>query len=148
MRTGVAVRLGGEACKGCGLTRALWPWGWRLRCGRTPGGEVAGPRPLEHDAQPDECDQRELVEKQMRDHGKTPSCACCNESILPGLSGCGISRKLQVQDPLPQLLYAQIIKTMQRRRLVRVSPRVVFGTLKAVQQVLSACDWQINTAFV
>src|SRR5262249_42673340 len=50
--------------------------------------------------------------------------------------------------PLPQLLYAQIIKTMQRRRLVRVSPRVVFGTLKAVQQVLSACDWQIQTAFV
>jgi IS1 family transposase/transposase-like protein len=50
--------------------------------------------------------------------------------------------------PLPQLLYAQVIKTMRRRRLVRVSPRVVFGTLKAVQQVLSACDWQINTAFV
>jgi IS1 family transposase len=50
--------------------------------------------------------------------------------------------------PLPQLLYAQVIKTMRRRRLVRVSSRVVFGTLKAVQQVLSACDWQINTAFV
>jgi hypothetical protein len=25
---------------------------------------------------------------------------------------------------------------------------VVFGTLKGVQQVLSACNWQINTAFV
>ena len=50
--------------------------------------------------------------------------------------------------PLPQLLYAQVIKTMRRRRLVRVSSRVVFGTLKAVQQVLAACDWQINTAFV
>jgi IS1 family transposase len=50
--------------------------------------------------------------------------------------------------PLPQLLYAQVIKTVRRRRLVRVSHRVVFGTLEAVQQVLSACGWQINTAFV
>src|SRR5215472_13572619 len=50
--------------------------------------------------------------------------------------------------PLPQLLYAQVIKTVRRRRLVRVSHRVVFGTLEAVQQVLAACGWQIQTAFV
>jgi len=50
--------------------------------------------------------------------------------------------------PLPGLLYAQVIKTVRRRRLVRVSHRVVFGTLEAVQQVLAACGWQINTAFV
>jgi IS1 family transposase len=50
--------------------------------------------------------------------------------------------------PLPGLLYAQVIKTMRRRRLVRVSHRVVFGTLEAVHQVLAACGWQINTAFV
>jgi IS1 family transposase len=50
--------------------------------------------------------------------------------------------------PLPQLLYAQVIKTVRRRRLVRVSHRVVFGTLEAVQQVLAACGWQINTAFI
>jgi hypothetical protein len=50
--------------------------------------------------------------------------------------------------PLPQLLYAQVIKTVRRRRLVRVRHRVVFGTLEAVQQVLAACGWQINTAFV
>ena len=50
--------------------------------------------------------------------------------------------------PLPQLLYAQVIKTTRRRRLVRVSHRVVFGTLEAVQQVLAVCGWQINTAFV
>src|SRR5215813_10933329 len=37
--------------------------------------------------------------------------------------------------PLPQLLYAQVVKTVRRRRLVRVKPRVVFGTLEAVQQV-------------
>src|SRR5262245_20226011 len=50
--------------------------------------------------------------------------------------------------PLPQLLYAQVVKTMRRRRLVRVRHRVVFGTLEAVQQVLAACGWQIQTAFV
>jgi len=50
--------------------------------------------------------------------------------------------------PLPPLLYAQVIKTVRRRRLVRVRHRVVFGTLEAVQQVLAACGWQINTAFI
>ena len=50
--------------------------------------------------------------------------------------------------PLPALLYAQVIKTTRRRRLVRVSHRVVFGTCEAVQQVLAACGWQINTSFV
>src|SRR5215470_9616759 len=50
--------------------------------------------------------------------------------------------------PLPQLLCAQVIKTVRRRRLVRVSHRVVFGTLEAVQHVLAACGWQIHTAFI
>jgi hypothetical protein len=50
--------------------------------------------------------------------------------------------------PLPQLRYAQVVKTVRRRRLVQVRHRVVFGTLEAVQQVLAACGWQINTAFI
>jgi hypothetical protein len=50
--------------------------------------------------------------------------------------------------PQPQGLYAQVVKTMRRRRLLRVRHRVVFGTLEAVQQVLAACGWQINTAFI
>jgi IS1 family transposase/transposase-like protein len=50
--------------------------------------------------------------------------------------------------PLPGLLYAQVIKTVRRRRLVHVTPRVVFGTLDRVNAVLAACGWQINTAFV
>jgi hypothetical protein len=50
--------------------------------------------------------------------------------------------------PQPQLLYAQVVKTVRRRRLARVHPRVVFGTLEAIQQVLAACGWQIQTAFV
>jgi hypothetical protein len=50
--------------------------------------------------------------------------------------------------PLPGLRYAQVVKTVRRWRLVRVHHRVVFGTLEAIQQVLAACGWQINTAFV
>jgi IS1 family transposase len=50
--------------------------------------------------------------------------------------------------PLPQLLYGQVVKTVRRRRLVQVRHRVMFGTLEAVQQVLAACGWQINTAFI
>ena len=49
---------------------------------------------------------------------------------------------------LPGLLYAQVVKTVRRRRLVRVRHRVVFGTLEAIQQVLAACGWQIQTACV
>ncbi len=50
--------------------------------------------------------------------------------------------------PLPGLLYAQVRKTVRRRRLVQVSHRVVFGTLDRVTQVLVACGWQSNTAFI
>jgi hypothetical protein len=50
--------------------------------------------------------------------------------------------------PRPQLLYAQVVKTVQRRRLVQVRHRVVFGTLEAGERILVACGWQINTAFV
>src|SRR5262245_537951 len=50
--------------------------------------------------------------------------------------------------PLPQLLYAQVVKTVRRRRLVAVKHHVVFGTIEAVNQVLSPLGWQINTAFV
>jgi IS1 family transposase len=50
--------------------------------------------------------------------------------------------------PRPELRYAQVVKSYRRRRLVRVSHRVVFGTLAAVKQVLTAHGWQINTAFI
>ena len=50
--------------------------------------------------------------------------------------------------PLPGLLYAQVIKTVRRRRLGHVTHRVMFGTLERVNAVLAACGWQINTAFV
>src|SRR5882724_7438239 len=81
--TGGTGGLAGEARKRCGLTVALGPWAWGLRCRRTHGGGVAWPRPLEHDAQPHQGDQHQLIEKEMRSHGKTPSYKCCNEGILP-----------------------------------------------------------------
>src|SRR5881296_1309468 len=50
--------------------------------------------------------------------------------------------------PVPHLLYAQVVKSYRRRRIVGVKYRVVFGTMERVQQVLSACGRKINTAFV
>ncbi len=50
--------------------------------------------------------------------------------------------------PVPALLYAQVVKSYRRRRIVGVKYRVVFGTMERVQQVLSACGRKINTAFV
>jgi IS1 family transposase len=50
--------------------------------------------------------------------------------------------------PRPQLLYAQVVKTVRRRRLVDVKHRVVFGSLEAVNHVLAPRGWHINTAFV
>jgi len=50
--------------------------------------------------------------------------------------------------PLPALLYAQVVKSYRRRRLVGVAHRVVFGTRLAVEQILARCGWTINTAFV
>lgn len=46
--------------------------------------------------------------------------------------------------PLPQLRYAQVVKTVHRRRLVEVKHRVVFGTVEAVHQVLLPFSWQIK----
>ena len=68
-------------------------------------------------------------------------------SSLPA-SGPKARRRNPRWMPRPGLLYAQVVKTVRRRRLVRVQHRVVFGTLEAVQQVLAARGWQINTAFI
>src|SRR5262249_37217855 len=50
--------------------------------------------------------------------------------------------------PLSQLLYAQVVKTVRRRRLVRVRHRVVFGTLATGNAVLAPLGCQINTGFI
>jgi IS1 family transposase/transposase-like protein len=50
--------------------------------------------------------------------------------------------------PRPQLLYAQVVKTVRRRRLVDVKHRMVFGSLEAVNHILAPLGWHINTSFV
>jgi IS1 family transposase len=50
--------------------------------------------------------------------------------------------------PLPGLLYAQVIKKMRRRRIVEIKRHVIIGTQAAVDQVLKAGGWVINTSFV
>jgi len=50
--------------------------------------------------------------------------------------------------PLPELLYAQVVKSYRRRRIVGVQHRVVFGTRVAIEQVLARWGWTINTAFI
>jgi transposase-like protein/IS1 family transposase len=50
--------------------------------------------------------------------------------------------------PLPELLYAQVVKSYRRRRLVGVTHRVVFGTRLTIEQMLTRWGWTINTAFV
>ena len=50
--------------------------------------------------------------------------------------------------PVPGLGYAQVIKSVHRRRLVRVKQRLVFGCLEQVRARLDQWGWKINTAFV
>ena len=97
MYTGVAVRLGGEACKGFALTMALGHRGG-LWCRRARGG-VAWLHPVEHEAQPHKRDQHQLGEKEMRYHGKIPSYRWRNEGMVPGFQTVSISRRLEGHDP-------------------------------------------------
>jgi hypothetical protein len=50
--------------------------------------------------------------------------------------------------PLPGVLYAQVIKRMRRRRMVEVKRHVVLGHHVAVDRVVTACGWQINTSVI
>jgi hypothetical protein len=50
--------------------------------------------------------------------------------------------------PLPTLLYAQVVKSYRCRRLIGVTHRVVFGTQRAIAQVLATCGWTSNTSLV
>jgi len=50
--------------------------------------------------------------------------------------------------PVPERLYAQVVQSYRRRRLVGVKYRVVFGTMERGQQVLSVGGRKINTACI
>jgi len=49
--------------------------------------------------------------------------------------------------PWPQLLYAQVVKSYRRWRIVGVKHRVVFSTREAIEQILAMRGWKIHTAF-
>jgi IS1 family transposase len=49
--------------------------------------------------------------------------------------------------PKPSLLYAQVIKSYRRRRIVGVKHRVVFGARETIHQLLAKGGWKINTSF-
>jgi IS1 family transposase/transposase-like protein len=50
--------------------------------------------------------------------------------------------------PLPQLLYAQVVKSYRRRRLTAVTHRVVFGARETIESILAKRGWKINTALI
>src|SRR5712691_3553924 len=91
---------------------------------------------MEHDAQPHQGYQHQLVKKEMGDHGKTPSSRWRNEGILPGFQAVGISRRLEVHDPLPVSgwvrdagsVSAAARRPYHRAALLRGSPREPWET--------------------
>lgn len=50
--------------------------------------------------------------------------------------------------PKPGLLYAQVVKSYRRRRIVGVQHRVVFGARETIESILAKRGWKINTSFV
>src|SRR4029450_821395 len=80
----------------------------------THGGGVAGPRPMEHEPQPEKSHQHQLVEKERGNHGKTPSYRWRDERIVPGFQVAGISRRLAV--------HARILSSVKYPLTVLSSP--------------------------
>ena len=50
--------------------------------------------------------------------------------------------------PKPGLLYAQVVKSYRRRRIVGVKHRVVFGAAETIESILAKRGWKINTSFI
>jgi IS1 family transposase len=49
--------------------------------------------------------------------------------------------------PLPRLLYAQVVKSYRRRRIVGVKHHVIFGPAVTVASILAKRGWTITTSF-
>jgi IS1 family transposase/transposase-like protein len=50
--------------------------------------------------------------------------------------------------PQPRLLYAQVVKSYRRRRIVGIKHRVIFGAAQTIESILAKRGWKINTSFV
>jgi hypothetical protein len=88
--TGGAVGFVSKACKYFGFARALAGWGGRCRW-TLAWGALAWPGILEHQEQPDECDQRQLGEKKVWNHGDAPSQQCEMGALYRVLTTLGLS---------------------------------------------------------
>jgi IS1 family transposase/transposase-like protein len=50
--------------------------------------------------------------------------------------------------PQPGLLYAQVVKSYRRRRIVGIKHRVIFGAAETIESILAKRGWKINTSFI
>ena len=50
--------------------------------------------------------------------------------------------------PQPGLLYAQVVKSYRRRRIVGIKHRVIFGAAETIESILAKRGWKISTSFV
>ena len=48
----------------------------------------------------------------------------------------------------PRLLYAQVVKSYRRRRLVGVKHRIIFGAAATIESILAKRGWKLNTSFI
>src|SRR5713101_6689530 len=81
--TGRTVRLPGETRKRLRVAGAFVRWRKGLGCPLIPCGVIAWPYIVEHDTQPQEAQQQQLIEKQVRYHGKVPLTRLRKGGILP-----------------------------------------------------------------
>src|SRR5713101_2537232 len=73
LRTGGTGGRAGEARKRLRVAGTLARWRQRLRWPLIPCGAIAWPRIMQHDAEPEESQEHQLVEKEVGYHGKAPS---------------------------------------------------------------------------
>src|SRR5439155_4598813 len=104
--TGRTMRLPGETRKRLRVAGAFVRWRNGLGCPLIPCGAIAWPCIGEHDTQPQEAQQQQRIEKQVRYHGKVPLTRWRKGGILPDFQATklGVSHLLHSKysaNPLP-----------------------------------------------
>ena len=133
-----ALRPLGQAGKRLGLVRAFSPrLDGRLRLAWPPRGPRTAARPgqMEHDTEPEKSEERELIEKQRRNHGIAP----LHGGVMGGLyrvlrrKQLSAARRYTARSLVAYLLAADNVSRPLPTRLREVnqpviSPRNVFST--------------------
>src|SRR5438093_885440 len=96
--TGRTMRLPGETRKRLRVAGAFVRWRNGLGCPLIPCGAIAWPCIGEHDTQPQEAQQQQRIEKQVRYHGKVPLTRWRKGGILPDFQATklGVSHLLHI----------------------------------------------------